>query len=259
MSAPILVIPGSGELTATDRGLLYGEGVFETVHLRPDGPWELGPHLERLARSAALLGLTVPHGLADLAAGLTHEDGALRLVVTPATSFATVSDVPQISRIQRRDGIRLITHDLGLTKRPPWSLSGAKTISYAENLAAKRWAELQGADDLLWLTSDGYALEGPTASLVWLSGDTLCTVPAEPTGILPGTTAAKLLSSVVALGLRTEERMISVDELAEADAIWLVSSLRGLAEARTLNGSARAASPWTPRLLGLLGFIHRPG
>ena len=48
-----MVIPGSGELTYTDRGLLYGEGVFETLHVRPDGPWLLDAHLARLSRSAA--------------------------------------------------------------------------------------------------------------------------------------------------------------------------------------------------------------
>ncbi|MEV4635988.1 aminotransferase class IV [Actinoplanes sp. NPDC049548] len=256
MSAPFIVIPGSGDLTHADRGLLYGEGVFETVHLRPTGPWLLDAHLARLARSAAALGLAVPGGVAQLADGLTHEDGALRLVVTPSTSFATVTPVPETIRRERRDGIRLITHDIGV--RPPWSLSAAKTLSYAENLAAKRWAARQGADDLLWLAG-GWALEGPTASLVWLTGDTLCTVPAGPTGILPGTTATHLLERAADAGLRAEERMITAAELADADAIWLTSSLRGLAEARSLDGRARAASPWTPRLLDVLGFSRPRG
>ncbi|WP_244945635.1 aminotransferase class IV [Couchioplanes caeruleus] len=249
-----LMIPGSGELTHTDRGLLYGEGVFETVHVRPAGPWLLDAHLARLARSAAALGIDVPSGLAELVSGITHTDGALRLVVTPSTSFATVDAVPETIRAERRDGIRLITHDVGLTRRPPWSLAGAKTLSYAENLAAKRWAVAQGADDLLWLDSHGQALEGPTASLVWLDGDTLCTVAPDRTGILPGTTAAHLLARSAEVGLRAEERMITAAELPGVDAIWLASSLRGLAEARTLDGQERAASPWTPRLLDLLGF-----
>ncbi|MFI5493198.1 aminotransferase class IV [Actinoplanes sp. NPDC051859] len=249
-----VVIPGSGELTPTDRGLLYGEGVFETLHVRPDGPWLLDAHLARLARSAAALGLEVPAGLADLCAGITHPDGALRLVVTPSTYFATLDAVPDTVRLQRRAGIRLITHDLGVTTRPPWSLAGAKTLSYAENLAARRWAVAQGADDLLWLNSRGDALEGPTASLIWLTGDTLCTVPAERAGILPGTTAAHLLSLAAEVGLHAEERMITAAELPGTDAIWLVSSLRGLAEATTLNGTPRVASTWTPRLQDLLGF-----
>jgi 4-amino-4-deoxychorismate lyase len=257
----ITVIYGSGEVTATDRGLLYGEGVFETLHLRPDGPWLLDAHLDRLAASAALLELTPPPraDLTALAAKATAarpdgEEAALRLILTPAAYYATVSAVPAAVRRERREGIRLITADLGVQQRPPWSLAGAKTLSYAENLAAKRWATRQGADDLLWLAPDGTALEGPTASLIWLAGDTLCTVPAARTGILPGTTAAHLLARAGELGLRAEERMIDAAGLPGTDAIWLASSLRGLAEARTLDGTARAASPWTPRLLDLLGF-----
>ncbi|MFI7596904.1 aminotransferase class IV [Actinoplanes sp. NPDC049681] len=257
MNVPITVIPGSGQLTHADRGLLYGEGVFETVHVRPTGPWLLDAHLARLERSAVALGIDVPPEVARLGDGLTHDDGALRLVVTPSTSFATVSPVPEAIRAERRDGIRLITHDIG-AGRPPWSLSAAKTLSYAENLAAKRWAVAQGADDLLWLAG-GWALEGPTASLVWLAGDTLCTVPSGPTGILPGTTVAHLLERAAEAGLRAEQRMITAAELAEVEAVWLASSLRGLAEARSLDGRPRAASPWTPRLLELLGFSRPPG
>ncbi|MGA5303439.1 aminotransferase class IV [Nucisporomicrobium flavum] len=255
MNAPIMVIPGSGELTHADRGLLYGEGVFETVHLRPTGAWLLDAHLARLRHSAGMLGIDVPEQVGGLAHGLTHEDGALRLVVTPSTSFATVSPVPEAIRLERRDGIRLITHDVG--PRTPWSLSAAKTLSYAENLAAKRWAVTQGADDLLWLR-EGHALEAPTASLVWLDGGTLCTVPPGSSGILPGTTAAHLLGRAGELGLRAEERMITAAQLSDVEAIWLASSLRGPAEVRSLDGVPRAASPWTPRLQDLLGFSRPP-
>src|SRR3954449_13431656 len=87
----LLVIPGSGEPAPMDRGLLYGEGVFETLHLRPDGPWLLDAHLDRLTRSAALVELALPPR-ADLAALAARgaetwpeDDGALRLVVTPGT------------------------------------------------------------------------------------------------------------------------------------------------------------------------------
>lgn len=262
MDDGILVIPGSGTVTPTNPGLLYGEGVFETLHLRPEGPWLLGEHLDRLERSAALLGLAPPPRaeLEALAARapLPATESALRLVVTPGpvavapVFFATVADVPGSARRQRHEGISLITADLGVTTRPPWSLSAAKTLSYAENLAARRWAQRQGADDVLWLTADGHALESPTANLVWLAGDTLCTVP--PAGILRGITAAHLLSRAASVGLGAEERMITAAALPEADAIWLSSSLRGLAEVHTLNGVSRPPSPWTPRLLALLGY-----
>src|SRR3954449_4202056 len=79
----LLVIPGSGEPAPMDRGLLYGEGVFETLHLRPDGPWLLDAHLDRLTRSAALVELPLPAraDLTDLALragrGWSGGEGAL--------------------------------------------------------------------------------------------------------------------------------------------------------------------------------------
>jgi 4-amino-4-deoxychorismate lyase len=255
-----MVIPGSGGPTPADRGVLYGEGVFETLHLRPDGPWLLDAHLDRLAGSAALLEIPLPPRAeltalaARATAAWTGGEGALRLIVTPTSCYATVGAVPEAARRQRRDGIRLITANSGIASRPPWSLATAKTLSYAENLAAKRWANRQGADDVLWLRTDGHALEAPTASLVWLAGDALCTVPPAETGILTGTTATHLLMRAADLGLRPAERMITATDLPGTDAIWLASSLRGLAEAHTLNGTARRPSSWTPRLLELLGF-----
>ena len=246
-----------------DPGLVYGEGVFETLHLRPSGPWLLDEHLDRMASSAALLDLTLPprSSLASLAlsAALVSPapEGALRLICTGGgVAFATVSSVPPSVVRQRLSGIRLVTADTGRRAGhgPPWSLSGAKTISYAESLAARRWAARQGFDDVLMISTDGYALESPTASLVWLAGDTLGTVPAAEAGILPGTTAAHLLSRAGELGLRAEYRMITRAELDAVDGIWLASSLRGLAEAVALDSAPRARSPWTPRLLALLGF-----
>jgi 4-amino-4-deoxychorismate lyase len=267
----IVLIPGSGPLPAStpllradDAGVLHGDGVFETVHLRASGPWLLGEHLARMGTSAAQLDLPLPgvdvlRSLAlEAAAAWSGPEGALRLVCTrgpaggPPTLYATVEAVPAAALRQRRGGIRLVTAAVG--GRPPWSLSAAKTISYAENLAARRWAGTRGADDVLWVGPDGYALEAPTASLVWLAGDTLCTVPPRRTGILPGLTAAALLGDARRLGLRAAHRMITADRLADADAIWLASSLRGLAEATSLDGKPRSPSGWTPRLLELLGF-----
>ena len=240
----------------TDRVLvspaeLFGDGVFETVHLRPTGPWLLDAHLDRLARSAAMLDLPVPPLALD---GLTSDgpESALRIICTRESQHVTVSPIARASLRERHEGIRVISAVVG--PRPPWSLSGAKTLSYAENFAARRWARGKGADDLIWLTAEGYALEAPTASIVWLAGDTLCTVPPAGTGILPGTTAAHLLAEAGKVGLRAAERMVTIDELGAADAIWLTSALRGPAEVVSLDGAPRRRTRWTPRLLALLGY-----
>ncbi|WP_433298584.1 aminotransferase class IV [Actinoplanes sp. CA-030573] len=230
---------------------LFGDGVFETVHLRPSGPWLLEAHLARLARSAALLDLPpfVPDGHL---AGLRGDEQALRLIRTRRSQHVTVSPIAPDALRERREGIRVISAVAG--SRPPWSLFRAKTLSYAESFAARRWARSRGADDMIWIDADGHVLEAPTASVVWLAGDTLCTVPSTEAPILPGTTAAELLARAPEAGLRGSERMITIDQLRGADAIWLASALRGLAFVKSLDGAPRRHSRWTPRLLTLLGY-----
>jgi 4-amino-4-deoxychorismate lyase len=269
----IVVIPGVGVLPADtpvlradDRGTLSGDGVFETVHVRDGVPWLLDEHLARMARSAALLDVRLPPlgapALAACGAGPQTGEAALRLVCTrgpeggDVTAYATLSPVPPGAVRQRRTGVAVLTASLGVTATAraalPWLLSGAKSLSYAGNLAARRWAAAQGADDLLWISTDGYALEAPTANLVWLAGGTLCTVPAG-TGILPGVTAGWLLGQAGTLGWAAAERMVTPAELARADGTWLTSSLRGLAEIHTLDGRPLPRSAHTAALHRLLG------
>ncbi|MFC7528158.1 aminotransferase class IV [Actinoplanes sp. GCM10030250] len=244
----------------TDRILvppadLLGDGVFETLHLRPSGPWLLGAHLSRLRRSAALLDLPELPDLPELSGG--HSGQMMRILYTRSGLLhVSVSDIPDSVLAERRDGIRVISAGLGVAAgyTPPWSISAAKSLSYASNFAARRWAARQGAQDVVWLSIEGYGLEAPTSSIVWLAGDTLCTVPAAEAGILPGITAAHLLSMAPSVGLAAAERMVTLPELVAADAVWLASSVRGLAEVISLDGVPRARSPWTPRLLELLGF-----
>ncbi len=259
-------------LRADDLGALRGDGIFETLHVRGGRPWMLDEHLRRMSGSAARLDLALPpaKALAELidvllAGWPADVEGAARLVCTrgaeagsDVTVFATVTPIgPAVVR-SRREGITVATASLGLAadarERAPWLLGGAKTISYAVNMAAQRWAQGQGVDDVLWVSADGFALEGPTSTLIWLDGTTLCTVPTETTGILAGTTARWLLERADKLGYDAEERMITPAALAEAAGAWFTSSVRGIVEIRAIDGVAMAAAKDTVRMRELLGF-----
>nr|WP_296068312.1 aminotransferase class IV [uncultured Actinoplanes sp.] len=240
---------------------LFGDGVFETVHVRSGRPWLLDEHLDRLARSASLLDLELPPRAEILARVAAAEmpaaaEGALRILCTREALYVTVSEIPSAALRERRSGVRVISADVGheLGRRPAWTLAGAKSLSYGPHFAARRWARHRGADDLLWVSLDGYAVESPTASLVWLADGQLCTVPPDEADILPGTTAARLLTLAPALGLTAASRLIRLADLHQAEAIWLASSLRGLAEVVALDGVQRARSAWTSRLLTALGY-----
>ncbi|MEH1102409.1 aminotransferase class IV [Micromonospora sp. CPCC 205561] len=269
-----LVPPGEPVLRGDDRGVLHGDGLFETMHLRDGRPWLRDAHLARLARAAAAVELPLPAAevlvelLETVSAGWPAEvEGALRLVCTRGpegggtpTVYATLGEVPAAARAARRDGIAVATLPLGVAARVraelDWLPAGVKSTSYAASTAARRWAARVGVDDALWVSTDGYALEGPTANLVWLTGETLCAVPAAETGILPGVTAAWLLAHAADLGLRADERLVTPAGLRTADGAWLTSSVRGLAEIRTLDAVPLRRSPHTPALRALLAFPH---
>jgi 4-amino-4-deoxychorismate lyase len=257
-------------LRADDLGVLRGDGVFETMHVRARQPWLLAAHLDRMARSAARLDLALPSApeLAGLAAEACaqwpeEQEGALRLVCTrgvedggTVTVFATLSPIGAAVLRARRDGVAVAIASLGYAadaRTPaPWLLGGVKSLSYAVNMASLRWAGAHGVDDVLWVSADGWALEAPTATLVWLDGDRLCTVPAESTGILPGCTARHLLDNAGRLGFTADERMVRPTELT--DGAWLLSSVRGVAQVRSIDGRDLPDSPETPRIRKLLGF-----
>ena len=115
----------------------------------------------------------------------------------PPTALALLSPVPADVVRQRAEGISVVSLGLGVPaafrSRAPWLLGGAKTLSYAVNMAAQRHAHALGADDVVFTSVEGQLLEGPTSTVVWAAGGTLHTPPLD-TGILAGTTMARLFA-----------------------------------------------------------------
>jgi 4-amino-4-deoxychorismate lyase len=244
-----------------DNGLLRGDGVFETILVVDGRPRELGPHLERLARSADMLDLPAP----DLAAWeqlvsqvLARWSGSrefvLKLVYTRGvdsdlsqvpTGFAHASEVPASTLRARAEGVAAITLERGfppdLAERAPWLLLGAKPLSYGVNMAALREARRRGAEDVIFTATDGSIFEGPTSTVVLAKGRTLFTPPPN-IGILPGTTQAALFRGAEKAGWALKVEPLSVRDLVEGDGVFMASSVRKLTRVHTLDGVALADS-----------------
>ena len=243
-SAPALSV---GELS-TQRG----DGIFESIGVVDRHPQETQAHLDRLAHSAGLCDLPSPHleqwrqAVAVAAAHCPPEgEGVIKLILsrgvehgpTP-TAWVTAAQAADNTAARKR-GVRVVTLDRGYgidtPARAPWLLLGAKTLSYAVNMAAIREAKRRGADDAIFVSSDGFVLEAPTASLILRFGDRYIT-PAPNGGILHGTTQLSLFEHLAAQGLQTGYEVIPVASLTKADAAWLVSSVRLAAPIRAIDG-----------------------
>ena len=215
-SAPALRV---GELS-TQRG----DGIFETIGVVDGHAQEARAHLERLRNSARICELpepNLPQWEAAIARALASipstGEYALKLVLSrgvehgPApTAWLHASPAADFSSARER-GIRVVTLDRGYARgtaeRAPWLLLGAKTLSYAVNMAALREAKRRGADDTIFVTSDGYLMEGPTSSVILRHGDVYST-PAPSGAILHGTTQQSVFEHVAASGKRIEYRDI---------------------------------------------------
>lgn len=243
--APALPV---GELSAQ-----RGDGIFESLGVVDGHPQEVGPHLRRLAHSAELCELPAPNlvqwraAVERVAAEAGEGENVMKLLFSRGvegegspTAWITLADAPDNARA-RTEGVRIVTLDRGyaldVPGRAPWLLLGAKTLSYATNMAAIREAKRRGADDAVFVTSDGFVLEAPTASVVLRVGDRFVT-PAPSAGILHGTTQLSLFAHLEQRGFATAYDTVAVNDLAGADAVWLLSSVRLAAPVSAVDGHA---------------------
>jgi 4-amino-4-deoxychorismate lyase len=177
----------------------------------------------------------------------------------PITGVVTVTPIASQVLDQRRNGISVLTLSRGTASDAfadaPWLLGGVKTLSYAVNVAAVRLAQERGAHDVIFTSSDGYVLEGPTAAVVWHVEGSLNTTPVGPTGILSSITQRALFAAAEQAGMRTAYTLGTPVELAAADGVWLVSSGRGVAQVHTINGNRLTVTAGlSDRITDLAGF-----
>lgn len=270
-------------VTVDDLGFSRGDGCFDSLRVvtGDDGRSEahgLEAHLDRMDASAAALQIDPPpraawSDLVDrmLAAWTTPGEGTLKLVLTRGrewhpdagpTALAVLTYRGRSSDdavAAARRGLRVVAlssgHPSDAFTDAPWLLGGVKTLSYAVNVAATREARSRGADDVLFVSTDGYALDGPTSGFLAVIDGVLLTPPAGPTGILASTTVDRALAAAREDGMSAQEQLVPVEALTAADGAWLVSSSRGPAPITHLDGSPLAVDPaLTRRIARYCGF-----
>jgi 4-amino-4-deoxychorismate lyase len=246
-------------LRVGDLGVTRGDGIFETINAVDGRAQALDAHLARLERSAAMLDLPAPavdvwrRAVQDaVAAHPPVRELLVKLVMTRGveggvehrarcSGWVLAFPNSDFSR-ERTEGVAVLTLARGypadIMTTAPWLLQGAKTLSYALNMAALRYVRARGADDAVFVSSDGQVLEGPNSTVVAKLADRLVTPPSD-LGILAGTSQARLFAWAQAQGLSTDYDRLTVDDLHRADTLWLCSSGRQAVPVRSLDGVAR--------------------
>lgn len=251
--------PDEPQVSVLDLGPTRGDGIFESISVGDGYPQALEHHLRRFTRSAAALELPAPD-IAVWRAAIIAGIGALdpmpeawaKTVMTRGiegdgrpTGWVYTTRSPGFDAV-REAGVRVVFLDRGyrhdVESTSPWLLAGAKTLSYAINRSVSREAVRRGADDVIFVSSDGFVLEGPSSTVVYREGDRFFT-PGTGLGILDGTTQASVFRYVESIGFETGFRLARPEELKSADAAWLVSSVRLAVPVRSLDGSPLVVDP----------------
>jgi 4-amino-4-deoxychorismate lyase len=248
---------------AGDRGLHYGDGLFETFAVCDGRPlcWEA--HLARLSAGCRRLRLPQPDVVRlREEAGRACDGlaiGVLKLIVTrgPGGRGYAAPATVQPTRILLRypwpahppadggTGVRVRVCDTRLGGNP--ALAGIKHLNRLEQvLARSEWDDPDIAEGLM-LDEGGWVVEGTMSNLFMVSRGRLLTPSLERSGIA-GVMRRLILAQAAALGLPAAEASLGLDDLQAADEIFLSNSVIGIWPVRELAGRVFKVGPVAGRL-----------
>jgi len=245
-----------------DRGLLYGEGVFETIAVRDARPLNLDRHLARLSRGCERL--TIPPPDPELLSSEAHrliggdDRAVLKIMVTggegdrgyapPAARSPNriLMISPWPDRLERFDtrGIPVMLCRTRLALNPP--LAGIKHLNRLEQVLAR--SELGGEyQEGIVRDMEGNVVEGTSANLMLISRDRLVTPDLSRCGI-EGIMRHQILEASSHLGILAEIRTVSLDEVLGAESLFFTNVVIGLRHVSRVGDRDFDAHPWVEAL-----------
>lgn len=252
------LVDGLLPLDPRDRGLLLGDGLFETMLVVNRTPLWANMHLARMEAAARELGLpfdrpAIDNAVAVVVDGLTEAHHVLRITLTRgagARGLAGTGAKPSLLLTAEPfdPGLMLqpATLLISTIRRSPASPAARhKTLSYIDNIVAAREAHSRAMDDAVMLNTAGKVACTTIANIFLLKDKTLIT-PARDQAILIGVTRQALIACAHHAGLETQERAVVTAELREADAVFLTNSLRLVRPVTALDGDPLATADLSP-------------
>jgi branched-chain amino acid aminotransferase len=223
---------GDAKISATDHGVVVGNGVFEALKVTDAGPFAVQRHLNRLSRSAAAMGLPAPdHALIRAAIDEVLDDrefshGRLRITYTGGLGPLSSSAPYGPPTLVVAAGPVKLPAAFTAVVTAPWTrnehgaLSGVKSTSYAENVRTLAYATSRGATEAIFLNTEGNVCEGTGTNTFVVIDGTIITPPLS-SGPLAGITREVILE-----WCDVEERDFTLAEAMAADEVFITSSLR---------------------------------
>ncbi len=249
----------------TDRGWMYGDGLFDTMRLFEGKPFLWDRHMHRLMQGAATMLISVPYGMGDLAAVVGHLmelndffSGVIRIQLSRAgkrrgyapsnasgvNCLVSLHPLPNLETV-KPDGFRAVISTQVVPDQSPFS--GIKSVNRLPQVMAATEAEVAEADDAFLINPHGNLVSATAGNLFWIDGETVCTPPLE-SGCLPGITRQFVLEMCPRLELTVAEKDITAGQLAARDGVFITNSVRGVQSVRSLLNQRLQMSPLIAKL-----------
>jgi len=227
-------------VAADDRGLMYGDGLFETIEICRGMPVLLQQHIDRLQSGCARLGLVMP--AADLLKNEIHQlceyqnKGIVKITLTrgsggrgyrPAENSESLRilsfhDWPEIPDCYYTNGINLYNCKTDISTSR--SLSGLKTLCRLDQVLAQReWSETEFAEGLM-SDSAGHVIEGTKSNLFIIVNGDLYT-PSLKMGGVKGVMREKVIALAQQSGLLVHKTEMKADFVKQADELFVCNSI----------------------------------
>lgn len=250
----------------TDRGFLYGDGLFETLRVSQGCPlwWKL--HVERLQRGAELLRIALPISAADLRQAAIElvrrnamPEAILRITISRgsgARGYSTKgASQPTFAltlhlRSASPASIRLATATIRVPAHDP--LSAVKSANKLAQILASAEAEERGADEALLLNLDGDVAEASSSNVFWIERGEVFTPPVSD-GALPGVIRTAIIDLCRKRGVAVAERSIARSAMLGSEAVFLTNSTAGIVPVAEIDAQKLNCSPLVGTLQGWLG------
>ena len=251
---------------AGDRGLHYGDGLFETMLLTRGRVPLLDRHLARLAHGSRRLGIPWPgealfRGDVDR---LSSGEGVIKIVWTRGSGgrgYAPPREArPRriVSRHPRADavagGLAVIRCQTRLASGGP--LAGLKHLGRLEQVLGAAEVQAAGADDGLMSDEGGAVVEGTRGNLFLVAGGDLVTPPLSGAGVA-GVMRQLVRELAEEEGVPVHERPVSYAHVEAAEAIFLTNAVAGIQPVRRLAGLDRELAVDHPVVMRLLAAVRQ--
>jgi branched-subunit amino acid aminotransferase/4-amino-4-deoxychorismate lyase len=240
----------NGSVIATDAlhvsplgsGFMFGEGLFETVRVQNSRPILFDAHHARLAGSLNSFGAPPPSSHDELLdrchkviAANVLVNGGLKIIVfrdTTGWSEMILAREGTYAAERYETGFRLMTVACDLCVG---QIHALKSLNYLPNIQAKRMALAAGFDEAVFFDPHLYVLEGATSN-IFIVKDRVVSTPPLQSGVLPGVVRACVLQKLGPLAVC--ERNVALDELLQADEVFVTNALLGIMPVAQVDATA---------------------